>query len=71
MVEEESAACNYIANCNCSVYSYHSVARFESALYQKHCVGCQSRGGRIRRPSLLVFLMTVKSKRSSCEQIMC
>ena len=36
MVEEESAACNSIANCNCSVYSYHSVARFGSALHQKH-----------------------------------
>ena len=36
MVEEESAACNSIANCNCSVYSYSSVARFGSALHQKH-----------------------------------
>ena len=36
MVEEEAAACNSIANCNCSVYSYHSVARFRSALHQKH-----------------------------------
>ena len=36
MVDEESAACNSIANCNCSVYSYHSVARFGSALHQKH-----------------------------------
>ena len=25
-----------IANCNCSIYSYHSVARFGSALHQKH-----------------------------------
>ena len=36
MVEEESAACNSIANCNCSGYSYHSVARFGSASHQKH-----------------------------------
>ena len=36
MVEEEAAACNSIANCNYSVYSYHSVARFRSALHQKH-----------------------------------
>ena len=36
MVEEEAAACNSIANCNCSVYSYHSAARFGSALHQKH-----------------------------------
>ena len=36
VVEEESAACNSIANCNCSVYSYHSVASFGSALHQKH-----------------------------------
>ena len=36
MVEEESAACNSIANGNCSVYSYSSVARFGSALHQKH-----------------------------------
>ena len=36
MVEEESAAGNSIANCNCSVYSYSSVARFGGALHQKH-----------------------------------
>ena len=36
MVDNESAACNSIANCNCSVYSYHSVVRFGSALHQKH-----------------------------------
>ena len=35
-MDEESAACNSIPNCNCSVYSYHSVARFRSALHQKH-----------------------------------
>ena len=36
MVDKEAAACNSIANCNCSVYSYHSVVRFGSALHQKH-----------------------------------
>ena len=36
MVDKEAAACNSIANCNCSIYSYHSVARFGSALHQKH-----------------------------------
>ena len=36
MVDEESAACNSIASCNWGVYSYHSVARFGSALHQKY-----------------------------------
>ena len=36
MVDEKSAVCNSIANFNCSIYSYHSVARFGSALHQKH-----------------------------------
>ena len=68
MVEEEAAVCNSIANCNCSVYSYHSVARFRSDLHQKHWHRKHlrwrwSRGGRRRHPSLLVYSIVCPAKR--------